>query len=268
MEEKYKTIKVHANTSVFAWIKEWVAFKKLDRKQVKTTLEEYAKLSVCATVLVYFVSTIIVLLRNLSLGIPFVPLSIVQAVIITVYFCAPLFIFIAMEYLTCTAWENVKCDRISKSRKFWCCLLAILIITGVALGSGLVFSLFLRNFCGALLVVTCFFIVVPTIIHFFVRGKECHFWIVLYSLLFSAFIVWIIPSSVGGLSPQRVQFYENNSEQCVEYSYYGTTDGSMILVDNNTIKLAPVGSGHMQYVWDEWDFIKPPVTDSESVCKD
>lgn len=267
MEEEHKTERIHANTSVFAWLKKWVSFKKLDSGIIKKTLGEYVKFSVCATVLVYFVSTVIVLLRNISLGVPFVPLSIVQAVVITVYFCAPLSIFIAMEHFVCTGWEHIKCDYISKPEKLCDCLLVILIVVGVTFGSGFIFSLLLRNLCGALLIVTCLFVIVPAIIHFFIRGRECHFWITLYALLFSALIVWLIPSSVGGLGPQKVQFYENGSEQCVEYSYYGIADGSIILVNNGTIKLAPIGSGYMQYVWDKWDFIKPPITDdSPSIC--
>ena len=115
-----------------------------------------AECSILGSIIVYFVGTTILLLRNLLSGLPFVPLSIIQAAVITVYFCVFVVAYIVVEHIVCKMWRK-KRESISFWRKVGCVFCLIIVVAACMLISVAILWLFLRNAILPLLLIVSFF---------------------------------------------------------------------------------------------------------------
>lgn len=243
---------------------------KLNKPTLKIALTEFCKYSICATILVYFVGTAILLLRNSSAQVPFTPLSIIQATIITLYFALLLGSFIITEYTICSLW-SLKRDSPQISQKKWPVLILILISILAIYIVSYILSLFLHNFLLPFFLITMFYALPTTIMHlgkrfFFKKSQDCILAILCWACFISAAFIALLPMSIGGLNAQKVIYYDNNKPTiCQEYDYYGVAEGLLVLKHDDKISLIPVGNGHIEYQIQEYSLTNNS-TNSQPKC--
>lgn len=227
-----------------------------NKSRIIECLKTFAECSVCGSILVYLIGTAILLLRNLVSGAPFVPLSITQAVVITVYFCVFVGAYIIFEHILCSMQNKIR--KFTRFwQRFWHTLILLVAGAAMVLISVLVLWLFFRSVILPLLLVGSLFVLVPFVIRscyrFFKTPKGCTQAVLGFIMLMAGIVIWNMPMSVGGLGPQRVTYYDN-SGFCREYGYYGVANGMLVFKSTDGFLQIPIDNGHIEYAIPEYSF--------------
>lgn len=233
-------------------------------------LKTFAECSIIGSILVYFVSTIILLLRNLVSGLPFAPLSIIQAVVITVYFCLLVGGYIVAEHIICGLWQLSKTIHRSWKKVSYVFLVVVICLL-ITFAVSLVLSLFFRNVSSPFFIIILLCIIPSVNMRFACRSQDkmksyiIARMIIFFVMLTALSIIWSLPASVGGLGSQKVA-YRNSSGLCQEYDYYGVSDGMLVLKNDDKVSLIPVGDGYIEYIVPKYSFLSS-TKDEQKGCE-
>lgn len=246
-----KKHKISENTSVYSSAKKKLAqlSKTIDLKRL---FEVFIKYSILATLLSYFISSILLLFRSWHEGIPFVPLNIVQTVIADIYFLIILAIFFTGEYLICEMWHLIRHSNRKTSEKVFGRTLTIFIIIMAILMIAFTISLFTKNtknFLNTTLLLSMLFLLLPGYFHLFMTKLSPKATVVIECILlflFAFLFVCNIPMNMGGLAPQNIEYCREEGA-CYNYKYFGNYDGMLILKNDDNVVLEPIGRGTIKY---------------------
>lgn len=252
-------------TCVFMYLQS--KFKALNKNKLKATLLDYAKFGIYGTLITYFIGTAILLFRNYSASLPFAPLSIIHATVITIYFVLFFCVFTIIDH-TIYFLDRIYLSIKLKTFKILFLLLILSIVCLV--GFYCFFLAFINDSFIATIPSLIFAMIILVIIAR--TADELHnkavpiTSIMVFSLL-SMIIIYAMPMSMGGLGQQKVAYYENiNSSLCYEYDYYGTTDGMLILRNDTDIFLVPISNGYIKYPQNRYGF-QATIFPQHSGCK-
>lgn len=257
----------HADT-IYEMLKPKLIHVIRNKGSVTKYLKTFAECSIAGSVMVYFISTIILLTHNLVVGIPFAPLSIIQAVVITIYFCIFAGAYILAEHLMCSLWRLMRTEADGKLRKAVRFVCILLTAAAIAVMAGSVLYLFLRSFLGSILIVVVLMLIslmCRNSLWFFEKPQDCTRANLAYATFISTVIIWLLPASVGGLSSQKVLYYDD-SNVCQEYDYYGVVNGMLVLKNEGQVSLPPVGRGRIEYTVSNYSFLGP-TKDEQKRCE-
>lgn len=242
-------------------------FKTLDKNKLKETLLDYAKFGIYGTLMIYFIGTAILLFRNYSASLPFAPLSIIHATVITIYFILFFCIFALIDR-TIYFLDQIYLSISSKVLKVLFLLLVLIIVclTGVyCFFLAFINDSFVASIPSLIFAMTTLVVVARTADE--LRNKAAPITSFIVFSLLSMIVIYAMPMSMGGLGQQKVAYYENlNSSLCYEYDYYGTTDGMLILRNDTDIFLVPIGNGYIKYPQNRYGF-QATIFPQHSGCK-
>lgn len=185
---------------------------------------------------VYIVGTIILLIRNKSIGLLFEPISFLQFAIIVTYYI----IFLLMYLLISFILKEIKVSfTFSKQTVFD--ILSLLLI--LFLYSGFLFLIF-DDINTSISCTLVYYLLLPMCFMFLknndVIAKISR--IILYSTL-----ILNVPISLGGFCGQEVFFYNNDTQETEKYIYYGNYNELYQFERDNKIYLFPLDNGYIYY---------------------
>ena len=174
---------------------------------------------------IYIIGTIILIVRNKFLGLPFYTLDFVRLTLLVVYFI--------ISYLTYLTIVNV----LSKGKKLF---YLIILLFSVSLTY---FCLFELSFCLSF----TYFVFFPITVYLLFSKESIPLLNKIISIIFYMTIILGIPVSIGGFKGKTVYFYDDASNTKTEYVFYGIENGMYQFADKDNIYLIPIDKGYIEY---------------------
>ena len=214
-------------------------YDKLKKKINTSTywdINEFVKNNFLLIPAVYVIGTIILLIRNKSIGLLFEPISFLQFAIIVTYYI----IFLLMYFLISFILKEIKSGLTFSTQTFFDILSLLLILF---LYSGFLFLIF-DDINTSISCTLIYYLLLPMCFMFFknndVFAKFSR--IILYSIL-----ILNVPISLGGFCGQEVFFYNNYTQETEKYIYYGNYNDLYQFKRDNKIYLFPLDNGYIYY---------------------
>lgn len=214
-------------------------YDKLKKKINTSTyqnINEFVKNNFLLIPAIYVIGTIILLIRNKSIGLLFELISFLQFAIIVTYYI----IFLLMYFLISFILKEIKVSfTFSKQTVFD--ILSLLLI--LFLYSGFLFLIF-DDINTSISCTLVYYLLLPMCFMFLknndVIAKISR--IILYSTL-----ILNVPISLGGFCGQEVFFYNNDTQETEKYIYYGNYNELYQFERDNKIYLLPLDNGYIYY---------------------
>ena len=109
-------------------------------------------------------------------------------------------------------------------------------------------SFIIMDISSGIIITIIYYICFP-LISIFINGDK-NVW-KLSLIVYIYVLICSIPMQLGGLKAQKVNFieYENKSNICYIYDYYGINNGLYLFKSRNKVLLIPVDKGYISYIY-------------------
>lgn len=204
-------------------------------------INQFIKNNLWLTPLVYIIGTIALLIRNKMFGLQYTSISLLQFSLIVVYLIIFLVMYSCIEFNFIVLFDLINKKDESKVTKI--------------VGHIILFLLyFLMVYCFMYILiddtnvtiklVLSYFILWPIFLIFLNNNDKLSN---LVTILFFITLIMNIPISLGGFKGQDVIYYDYNTNEKIEYIYYGNYDGLYQFVLKDKVILIPIDSGYIEY---------------------
>lgn len=214
-------------------------YDKLKRKINTSTyqdINEFVKNNFLLITAIYVIGTIILLIRNKSIGLLFEPISFLQFAIIVTYYI----IFLLMYFLISFVLKEIKSSFTFSKQTFFDILSLLLILL---LYLGLLYLIF-DDVKTSISCTLGFYLILPGV--FMILNNDDVIAKINRIILYST-ILLNVPISLGGFCGQEVFFYNNDTQETEKYIYYGNYNELYQFERDNKIYLFPLDNGYIYY---------------------
>lgn len=209
-------------------------------KQIK--INELIKNNVIIIPLIYIVGTIALLIRNKIYGLPFSNITLLQFAVIVVYFFTFLGLYAVAESNMIEACKIVK----NTNKKKLACIYKNIIYHLIYFSIAMLILIILTNSYKESVIISFSYLVFWPIFVIIVNNKN-NFLSEIITVIYLLTIIVNIPMSIGGFKGQEVTYYNYQTEEKNEYTYYGNYDGLYQFVNDDRVILIPIESGYIVY---------------------